>query len=99
MVATVPRAATATAAASKQHKRHLYIRKRQVPLEPLTSIRRKLPLNCEEAITVSGEVLSKQTWKETLVILDIGTKVNVINQRFTMEYNFKTLDAELPTYS
>ena len=32
-------------------------------------------------------------------MLDIGAEVNIINQRFTMEYNFKTLDAELPTYS
>ena len=32
-------------------------------------------------------------------MLDIGTKVNIINQRFAIEYNFKTLDVELPTYS
>ena len=32
-------------------------------------------------------------------MLDIGTKVNVINQRFAIECNFKTLDVELPTYS
>ena len=32
-------------------------------------------------------------------MLDIGAEVNVINQRFAVECNFKTLDAELPTYS
>ena len=32
-------------------------------------------------------------------MLDIGAEVNIINQRFTIEYNFKTLDVELPTYS
>ena len=32
-------------------------------------------------------------------MLNIGTKVNIVNQRFTIEYNFKTLDVELPTYS
>ena len=32
-------------------------------------------------------------------MLDIGTKVNIINQRFAIEYNFKILDVELPTYS
>jgi len=32
-------------------------------------------------------------------MLNIGTKVNIINQRFAMECNFKTLDVELPTYS
>ena len=32
-------------------------------------------------------------------MLNIGTKVNIVNQRFAMECNFKTLDAELPTYS
>ena len=96
---TVPKAVTATAAASKQCERHLYIGKKQVPSEPLTPVGRKLPLDREEAITVSGEVLSKQTWKETSVMLDIGAEVNVINQRFAMECNFKTLNAELPTYS
>ena len=32
-------------------------------------------------------------------MLDIGAEVNIVNQRFAIEYNFKTLDAELPTYS
>jgi hypothetical protein len=32
-------------------------------------------------------------------MLDIGAKVNIVNQRFAIEYNFKTLDVELPTYS
>ena len=32
-------------------------------------------------------------------MLNIGTKVNIINQRFAIECNFKTLDVELPTYS
>jgi hypothetical protein len=32
-------------------------------------------------------------------MLNISAKVNIINQRFTIEYNFKTLDIELPTYS
>jgi len=31
-------------------------------------------------------------------MLNIGTKVNVINQRFTVKCNFKTLDIELSTY-
>ena len=31
-------------------------------------------------------------------MLDIGAEVNIVNQRFTIECNFKTLDAELPTY-
>ena len=32
-------------------------------------------------------------------MLNIGAKVNIVNQRFTIECNFKTLDTELPTYS
>jgi hypothetical protein len=32
-------------------------------------------------------------------MLNIGTEVNIVNQRFTIECNFKTLDVELPTYS
>ena len=48
-------------------------------LEPLTPIGRKLPLNCKEAITVLNKILFKQTWKEILIILNIGTKVNIIN--------------------
>ena len=32
-------------------------------------------------------------------MLNISTKVNVINQRFAVKYSFKTLDIELPTYS
>jgi hypothetical protein len=32
-------------------------------------------------------------------MLNISTKVNIVNQRFTIECNFKTLDVELPTYS
>ena len=32
-------------------------------------------------------------------MLNISAKVNIVNQRFAIEYNFKTLDAELPTYS
>ena len=32
-------------------------------------------------------------------MLNISTKVNIVNQRFTIEYNFKTLDVELSTYS
>ena len=32
-------------------------------------------------------------------MLNIGAEVNIVNQQFTIEYNFKTLDIELPTYS
>ena len=32
-------------------------------------------------------------------MLNLGAKVNIINQRFAIECNFKTLDVELPTYS
>ena len=32
-------------------------------------------------------------------MLDISAEVNIINQRFAIECNFKTLDIELPTYS
>ena len=32
-------------------------------------------------------------------MLNISTKVNIVNQRFTIEYNFKILDIELPIYS
>ena len=32
-------------------------------------------------------------------MLNISAKVNIVNQRFTIECNFKTLDVELPTYS
>ena len=32
-------------------------------------------------------------------MLNIGTKVNIVNQQFAIEYNFKILDVELPTYS
>ena len=32
-------------------------------------------------------------------MLNLGAEVNVINQRFVIECNFKTLDIELPTYS
>ena len=32
-------------------------------------------------------------------MLNIGIEVNIVNQQFTIEYNFKTLDVELPTYS
>ena len=32
-------------------------------------------------------------------MLNIGAKVNIVNQRFAMECNFKILDVELPTYS
>ena len=31
-------------------------------------------------------------------MLNIGAKVNIVNQRFAIECNFKTLDVELPTY-
>ena len=31
-------------------------------------------------------------------MLNIGIKVNIINQRFAIEYNFKILNTELPTY-
>ena len=31
-------------------------------------------------------------------MLNISTKVNIVNQQFAIEYNFKTLDIELPTY-
>ena len=58
-MATVPRAIIAIAAAIKQRKRHLYAKKRQAPLEPLIPVGRKLLLDCEEAITILGEVLSK----------------------------------------
>ena len=78
-MATVLKAVIATAAAFKQYKRHFYIRKRQVFLEPLISIGHKLLLNYKKAITVLSKVLSKQTWKETLIILNINTEVNIIN--------------------
>ena len=58
-------------------------------LEPLTPIWCKLLLDYKEAITILNKVLSKQTWKETLVILNIGTKVNIVNQRFAIKCNFK----------
>ena len=32
-------------------------------------------------------------------MLDIGAEVNIVNQRFAIECNFKRLDIELPTYS
>ena len=32
-------------------------------------------------------------------MLNIGAEVNIVNQQFTIECNFKTLDIELPTYS
>ena len=32
-------------------------------------------------------------------MLNISTEVNIVNQRFAIERNFKTLDIELPTYS
>ena len=32
-------------------------------------------------------------------MLNIGTEVNIINQQFAIECNFKTLDIKLPTYS
>ena len=58
-MATVPKAVIAIAAAFKQRERHLYIKKRQVPLKPLTLIGYRLPLDYKEAITVSGKVLFK----------------------------------------
>ena len=67
-------------------------------LEPLTPIGRKLLLNYKEAITVLNKVLSKQTWKEILVIFNISTKISIINQQFAIECNFKILNTELPTY-
>jgi len=60
-VAIVPRVIIVTAAATKQRKRHLYVRKRQAPLKPLIPIGRKLLLDYKEAITILKEVLSKQT--------------------------------------
>jgi hypothetical protein len=70
-----------------------------VPLKPFTPIGYKLLLDHKEAITVLNKVLSKQTWKETLVMLNISTKVNIVNQQFAMECNFKIFNIELPTYS
>jgi len=32
-------------------------------------------------------------------MLNISAEVNIVNQQFAMECNFKTLDIELPTYS
>ena len=32
-------------------------------------------------------------------MLNISAEVNIVNQRFTIECNFKTLDVELSTYS
>ena len=32
-------------------------------------------------------------------MLNISAKVNIVNQRFAIECNFKTLNVELPTYS
>ena len=95
---TVPRATTVLAAA-KQRKRHLYTRKRQAPSKPFTPIKHKLLLDYKEAITILNKVLSKQTWKETSVILNISIKVNIINQRFAIKCNFKTLNVKLPIYS
>ena len=60
-MAIVPKAVIVTAAAFKQYERHLYIKKRQVPSEPLIPIGHKLLLDCKEAITVLNEVLFKQT--------------------------------------
>ena len=96
---TVPKAVTATAATFKQRKCYFYIKKRQASLKPLIPIKYKLLLNYKEAITVLGKVLFKQTQKETSVILNISTEVNIINQQFTMECNFKIFNTELPTYS
>ena len=84
---------------AQQCKRYLYTGKRQAPLSTLIALGYKLLLDYKEAITVLGKVFSKQTQKETLVILNIDAEVNIVNQRFTMECNFKTLDVELPTYS
>ena len=32
-------------------------------------------------------------------MLNISAKVNIVNQQFAIEYNFKTLNIKLPTYS
>jgi len=31
-------------------------------------------------------------------MLNISAKINMVNQRFIIEYNFKILNIELPTY-
>ena len=59
MVATVPEVVIVIAATFKQRKRHLYIRKRQAPSEPITLIGYKLLLNYKKAITVLDKVLFK----------------------------------------
>ena len=84
---------------AQQYKYYLYTRKRQAPLDPLIAIGCKLLLDYKEAITILGEVLLKKTQQETLVILNISAKVNIVNQQFTIECNFKILNIELPTYS
>ena len=58
-MATVPKAAIVIAATFKQHKHHFYVKKRQVPSEPLIFIGHKLPLNYKKAITILNKVLSK----------------------------------------
>ena len=50
-----------------------------MPLEPLASVKCKLPLDYKETITILGEVLSKQTWKFFFVMFNIGAEVNIIN--------------------
>jgi len=67
-------------------------------LDPLIAVGYKLLLDYKKAITVLGKVLLKKTWKETLVMLNIGAEVNIVNQQFAIECNFKMLDIELPTY-
>ena len=58
-MAIVPKVVIVIAAASKQRKRYLYIKKKQAPSEPLTPIGCKLPLEYKKTITVLGKVLSK----------------------------------------
>ena len=84
--------------AVQQYKYCLYIKKRQIFLELFIAIGRKLPLNCKKVITILGEALFKQTQKKTLVMLNISTKVNIINQQFAIKYNFKILNAKLFIY-
>ena len=60
-MATVPKVVIAIAAAFKQHERYFYIKKRQAPSKPLTSVKCKLLLNYKETIIILSKVLFKQT--------------------------------------
>ena len=50
-------------------------------------------------MTILGEVLFKQTQKKTLVIFNINTKANIINQWCAIKCGFKILNIKLFIYS